>query len=226
MNNKLLIYQGGGYDGCMWEWNICTWNKEGKWTNIFSSGSMGFRNEKQALEFIKESHDDPYDLIDLDDQKQIDFVCDNYSLNVVAGLMKWFDENENYQPFYIVCRECKRKIFDPDNIEMIDYHGDGGIGIEVDSFICNECRSCGTCDICGYYYGGNYEFFENEHGELLCKNCREDSENEIKEMKKNTLKYEINPYDLNSGKRNITKPLTPKKSNPYSAGELRNRNKE
>lgn len=39
--NILCQYQGGGYDGCFWEWNYFYIDKQGGFHNIAASGRAG-----------------------------------------------------------------------------------------------------------------------------------------------------------------------------------------
>ena len=63
MKNKLMLYRGGGYSGCFWEWNYCFWDGNGEWFNIYSSGKDGIESEKAALEYA-ESIDYPNIIVD------------------------------------------------------------------------------------------------------------------------------------------------------------------
>lgn len=45
LKSVVVSYQGGGYDGCVWEWNYAFLDKEGGFHSIFSSGVFGCRDE-------------------------------------------------------------------------------------------------------------------------------------------------------------------------------------
>jgi len=44
----LVMYQGGGYDGCFWEWNFFAFDRDGKFFNIFTSGRDGVKTEDES----------------------------------------------------------------------------------------------------------------------------------------------------------------------------------
>lgn len=177
MKNKLLIYKGGGYDGCIWEYNMCYWNDKENWKDIFSSGYGGLKTEADAMEYLnnEKNNDSDYDIINLDDQIEIDNLCEDHSLNLIWGLIQWFNENEGESKFWVECKECNEKSYDPEEISYEDYHGNNGIGIEIDNFICHECRDQNSCIGCGEYFNSNeiefYEFYENENNEIFCEYC-------------------------------------------------------
>ena len=45
----LMQYKGGGYDGCMWEWNYCYWDNYGRWHDLYSSGYRAANTKEKAL---------------------------------------------------------------------------------------------------------------------------------------------------------------------------------
>lgn len=177
MKNKLLVYKGGGYDGCIWEYNMCYWNDKENWKDIYSSGYAGLKTKENAIEYLNndKNNGDDYDIIDLDNQDEIDNLCEHHSLNLIWDLVQWFNENEGESKFWIECKECNKKSYDPEEIKYEDYHGNGGIGIEIDNFICHECRSMNSCPNCHEYFSGNelknYGYYRNENDEIFCEYC-------------------------------------------------------
>ena len=45
----LIQYSGGGYDGCIWEWNLGLFDHLGRWHTIYSSGYAGISSTDEAL---------------------------------------------------------------------------------------------------------------------------------------------------------------------------------
>ena len=51
--NVLVQYDGGGYDGCIWEWNYFYIDTDGGFHDIASSGTGGIDNLKEAIELME-----------------------------------------------------------------------------------------------------------------------------------------------------------------------------
>ena len=99
MKDTLLVYRGGGYDGCIWEFNAALWDKHGKFHDIHSSGYAGlFRYrgsdhscvtatddaEQAALKLIELNGHDT-DTFDLTDEKEVTDFNKTYAVNFVHG---------------------------------------------------------------------------------------------------------------------------------------------
>lgn len=52
MKNLLVEYEGGGYDGCFWQYNYFMFDENGRFVNLFSTGYKGIDNEDQARRVI------------------------------------------------------------------------------------------------------------------------------------------------------------------------------
>lgn len=132
---KILIFKGGGYDGCIWEWNALFFeagrpdekqpavsgytgkeyletfkssNRTGIRNLLESDGSFLIRSWKHWLEFCKE-----------------------YNAGFVRNVAR-------HVQFEIPCEECKL-LTNPDEIFHDGYKGDGGIGISYSGLLCYEC---------------------------------------------------------------------------------------
>jgi hypothetical protein len=193
MKNTLMQYKGGGYDGCIWEWNYCYWDSEGKWHNLVASGYAGLKTEEKAKQFIADeikaeedfiinkfnakyhlSRNPEYFLIDLTNADQMEEFKEGSAITNVIGIMRKLIKSPHLTDevkvnMEIKCDLCHCKN-DPDEIipEPNNYHGDGGVGIEYEGKICLECCNMYSCSYCGEYYGKDYEEFD---GEGECENC-------------------------------------------------------
>lgn len=177
MKNILIEYQGGGYDGCVWEWNYCLVDKQGKFHDIVSSGYAGIDHKEQlitrmtnTLETLGESFH-VYNFSNPDDLKEF---AKNSNVHGVLGVAQWIDKNQpnisdNHIP--LICSCCGADV-DSEDIEFTpdDYQGDGGIGIQFNSLLCHDCNSMYSCGYCGDYYGEDYENFNDEG---YCEYCAE-----------------------------------------------------
>lgn len=54
LKNLLVEYEGGGYDGCFWQYNYFMFDDSGKFVNLFSSGYKGIETENQAMRVIRD----------------------------------------------------------------------------------------------------------------------------------------------------------------------------
>jgi len=52
--NVLVCYQGGGYDGCYWEWNFFYFNADREFVDIHSSGRDGITDPDDAYQRYRE----------------------------------------------------------------------------------------------------------------------------------------------------------------------------
>jgi hypothetical protein len=156
----LVFYQGGGYDGCIWEWNFFSFDKDGEFHNLFTSGCMGVKDDDMETVYNMinnpKAHKDEtsnsvyvYDLTK--DDCINEFQSEHNVPNVVSVVnhLNGGEYGEYSSELYFVCDVCEQKITEYG--EMEDYHGCGGIAITADTKICQECHSLRSCDYCGEY---------------------------------------------------------------------------
>jgi hypothetical protein len=167
MKNFLIQYKGGGYDGCIWEWNFFLYDNEGKFHNLMSTGSLGIKDEAQALKVVNNSY--PYDYgtkfgynLENDDginefQKENNEGIVVYIVNLVNKLYKknlmWWE-----------CDFCHKKVYDGGT--ACGYVEAGGIVLKATEKICDDCSIINCCSHCG-------EYFSNLNEDGICENCEE-----------------------------------------------------
>lgn len=158
--NILVQYEGGGYDGCVWEWNFFYIDPQGNFENIFASGCGGIKTQEAADELIKNgsnSFSNKLYIYHLDNREELKEFAKETNPALVQGVVRWFNNyNTEVQPF-AVCGECGGEIDDADEIHCEDWHGCGGIMSQPETLICSECYSIGSCGYCGEYYGEESE---------------------------------------------------------------------
>lgn len=137
MKNLLVQYQGGGYDGCIWEWNFFCLDKDGKFHDIYSSGVGAITIVCTALDLIRGNG--IFYVYDINCPTSLDEFAKEVNPAMVAMVMRWFFDNQNNE-VYALCSKCGNKIYDPDEIF-----------IEGDLVLCCECYSAGSCSYCGAY---------------------------------------------------------------------------
>ncbi len=190
-NNTLYQYQGGGYSGCYWEWNFFFVDKQGKFHDIFSSGSAGITDKVRA-NIVEDEGDLDFSYC-LDDPAQLDDFAKNVNGSLVIGVVNWFAEVLQIDGPYAVCKECGTKLSDLDDI------GTTGDGKDT---LCYDCHDLGTCELCCNYEGQEHiyssidlenppdflsefsddvlaELFDNTENQYRCEFCLQNTAQEI-----------------------------------------------
>ncbi|KKN71227.1 hypothetical protein LCGC14_0422700 [marine sediment metagenome] len=162
--NILVQYQGGGYDGCYWEWNYFYIDKQGTFHDIQSSGRKAVTSIENAKELFWANCSGTYiyDMSNKDDIKT--FSKETHPVHVF-GVLQWFNDNGNIE-FFAVCLACECGIDSCD--DMV---------IEDKDLFCVECYSSGGCPCCESYVGDTeiVEVNPDEHYDFsyICSDCKE-----------------------------------------------------
>jgi hypothetical protein len=173
MNNILVAYDGGGYDGCIWERNFffffngSFYSRDDKFENIFTSGHRGVKNVEQAVELLMK--DDPlYDirLYDFKTEKGIeDFQAHEpvpWAVEIVNLFADWREggetrHNKSLRKPWFKCSKTDKVCYGGSEEERdergyaVDWHGCGGIAQTSDVMVCGEYYQAHTCGYCGEY---------------------------------------------------------------------------
>ncbi len=146
-NNTIYQYEGGGYDGCVWEWNFFFIDKTSNFHDIFSSGRAGITDLETAKEKFTDDPDDFYTYC-IDSEKDLDELANEVNSQLVSGLVTWFADNQNNE-VYVICCECEEKLYDFDEATIDD-----------DDIRCDDCDGLGRCSCCGDYAGPDNIYYE------------------------------------------------------------------
>lgn len=150
--NTVVAYQGGGYDGCFWEWNYAFIDKDGNFHDIFSSGYKGIKDAEGLLEALNE--DKEIDTYDMGDEEERQRMCDSESVRNSLGIANWFAAHPELEvKVTLKCDRCGERV-EPEGCQADGFHGCGGIEIAADRIICPECYSMYSCWYCGEYTSG------------------------------------------------------------------------
>jgi len=179
--NILVQYQGGGYDGCFWEWNYFYIDKQGTFHNIQSSGRAGIDNKQDAEQLLES--DDTHYVYDLDNKQDIETFSRECNAVHITGVLQWFEDNpDTGVEFFAVCSACEGHIVSCDDITLENWHGCGGIMSTADTLICQECYCIGECPCCESYVGDtelkSVNPDEHHDYDFICADCKEDYDNE------------------------------------------------
>ena len=156
--NTLVQYQGGGYEGCFWQWNFAYFDKDGKFHCIVATGCKGCNTEKEMLAFLESARttgrrQEVY-LYDLDDEEDIKEFGVEANPDHAIGVAKWFAEKNIDVNFVTVCDDCG------ETVPVLECQGEGmrscgGVVYCHDKTICNSCHEAGSCPYCGDFVGAD-----------------------------------------------------------------------
>lgn len=174
--NILVQYSGGGYDGCIWEWNFFYIDEHGVFNDIYSSGCDGIDNKQDAIELIEQDESTTF-VYDMSNEQDIEtFSKENHAWNV-QRLCQWFEDyNSPCAEFFAVCSECGDQVNSDDLV------------MENETLRCYECHSIGTCPCCDDYVGDTeiVEVNPDEYYDFsyICSDCKEhhDSQRETESL--------------------------------------------
>lgn len=155
LKNLLVAYHGGGYDGCFWEWNFFSFDTDGVFHNIYTSGRMGIKTEEEAREIVN----NPEKVIggahvyDIATTEGIEDFAENHAVPHVVKIVDLLNQGEKfgkyYRRLYFICDECGEKVTGDGKME--DWHGCGGIEMTADTKLCEDCYMEGVCSECNEY---------------------------------------------------------------------------
>lgn len=148
MKNTFIQYQGGGYSGCFWEWNMGFFDSNENYHSIFHSGTAGCDTKDKIEHFIKRKDEGRDYFLYLMDKESIQDFIDNSNDGHVLGVAKWFHKHfpEFDNLFNWNCEECGRllPIYQTHNSS---YRGAGGLAIAYEGKICEDCECEETSDL-------------------------------------------------------------------------------
>lgn len=160
MSTVLIQYRGGGYSGCVWEWNYAVVTG-GNFYGVYSSGARAINSLDGLRMHLREDRQETTYVYNLNRERDWKEFVSETNAQGVLGVAKFLD-SENIPCFSsgrLDCPHCGRSTA-PDEMHLnpADYSGDGGVGVNFHSYICNECLAGGSCNHCGEFYGDDSEF--------------------------------------------------------------------
>ena len=157
----IISYRGGGYDGCLWEWNYSYYNGK-EWNHFISTGALGAKDDEDLQKRIQGTHD-VYKI-----PEDWDELLSNESKLCILRILPHLDEFG--MGIYVPCDICEQDVEDIHH--EVGWHGIGGIMSAPNMIICQDCYATYTCCECGEYYGPDHEF-DDQH---FCVYCSTDNE--------------------------------------------------
>lgn len=178
LREVVIQYKGGGYSGCFWEWNFFLVDHEGVTWDIHSSGRDGLDTDYKREDFLENPPDDDVFVYRIHEKADVDELNrENTAENVVCIVDQVnciYDEIlQKGRPLWVECDKCQHheKGSDqpmlPYHIELVDWHGCGGIASQAGGKLCRECYDWSCCSHCGEY--DPTDKHDNEEG--MCSYC-------------------------------------------------------
>lgn len=186
---KLIQYQGGGYDGCFWEWNYCLL-LDNKFIDLGSTGINGIKNKEQLIKYVRgkwSQFRNKYYTYDLNNPDSCQEFISETNLDHAAPVAARVNDVMGKTVMMLKCSYCE------DELEVSqraheeypqyfhdeqNYRGNGGVGIVYDHVICESCY-CNRCSKCDSIFHPDDEQVEDERGNSICEHCKpEESEDE------------------------------------------------
>jgi len=145
MENMLVQYKGGGYDGCIWEWNYGVFDAEGGFHVIFASGSRGCPTAEEMNDFIAKAGGGPlylcpmrdYYLYDIQDEEQLREFAQTSNEGHVQGVADYL-YNELGVEIVAECSRCGVE-YPARDMRPSGLTGAGGIAVQYTELLCVDC---------------------------------------------------------------------------------------
>lgn len=171
--NTLVQYEGGGYEGCWWEWNFAYITPDSQFVNLACSGRNGCETLEKLEAYYQRTCVDTgcftsgkFFLYDLSDKKSLTEVPDELNVDHLVGVANELKKAGYPVDFQPECSECESR-FSIEGAAPNAVGGDGGIHMSHREIICEECQGSYTCCACGEYVGSD----GMTKGSRSCKYC-------------------------------------------------------
>lgn len=144
LRNVLVMYEGGGYEGCWNEKNYAYFDQHGQFHSIAASGYKGCPTLEKFQERGVLNHQET-DLYRLNKRSEIERFGREAPISHLIGCAKWFAENGPDVVLTVECDSCGLTV--PVMRTTGDgCHGIGGIRYQYDRIICENCECEGEED--------------------------------------------------------------------------------
>jgi hypothetical protein len=154
MKNKLMVYQGGGYDGCFWEWNAGYFDDEGQWRSLRASGHAGIKDHDldKALAMAKQlkAGTEKGDLIPLSAVKKLRAFNESYAPQLVVHVVEALHGELTDCKAVVTCDDCGEIIPADElgSVRFVDFRSNGGCSYNPTKKLCDDCFNGKVCQDC------------------------------------------------------------------------------
>ncbi len=130
--NSLVAYKGGGYDGCIWEWNYVFIDEKGEFHDIYSSGVAGCKTYDKLKKLYAE-HPEDFDIYELRLKRERKRLAAELPISHLLGVAKVI-------PYVILakCDGCGNE-FDVRQMRGDGVRSEGGTHMQFISLVCEVC---------------------------------------------------------------------------------------
>lgn len=135
--NTIVQYKGGGYDGCIEEWNYAWIDFDGEFHDIYSSGVFGCNTLTKLQAAYKERPRD-FDLYPLDKEGEPERFGRETPLTHLLGVARFLVQF--HQTIPCKCDDCG-ETFDADEMIGVDPKGIGGAESQYRGVVCENCAA-------------------------------------------------------------------------------------
>ena len=173
-----MEYQGGGYEGCFWEWNYAFIDSKGQFHDIFSSGYKGCKTAEALTAYMADAdakpspHGASYDTYKVTNKTELHRFADSAPVDGLCRVAQWFSENQPILrlAFEPKCSACHQR-FNVLGGTPEGLHGVGGIAYAHGEIVCEDCHSRYSCPDCNEYYGPGYKGWKDTEDGRSCEYC-------------------------------------------------------
>ena len=163
-DHTLVLYKGGGYDGCLWEWNAAVFDGATTFHNLLSSGRNGCETEdelKARIKFIDGTGQrNAYYAYRIDCDECWEEFIDNHSKPVIVATINKLVERGFVAMMdrFVQCTICGETNARANCITMHAAPADDQLwySCDYDEFVCDECYTAGHCDVCDAFNVGDH----------------------------------------------------------------------
>ena len=169
MRNLLVMYKGGGYSGCVWEWSFCFWDDNGEWHDLYSSGAGAIETYIAMFMALAEDDSNINYVVNLTNEKDIAYWTKEFNASLVLNIAKVLNDDYDYA-IELPCKDCGH-LTEPEDMHYVDKY----------TLVCGECISLGSCTACNDFVGEDKlhhlpEYIYDEGP--VCEFCKDHFENE------------------------------------------------
>ncbi len=151
----LVIYKGGGYDGCIWEYNafLASFSK-GRFTsfaNLFASGYDGIETIEQANAMFANKSWRKTNFsyfVKIGDTRKVKRIVEEIAPSFLVPVFHEANKIITDDVFFLLCDSCGCEIYHDASLE--DVHGCG-----ANNVYCEDCHSMHSCGYCGKFHDEN-----------------------------------------------------------------------
>ncbi len=141
MDKHILVkYAGGGYEGCVWEWNYFVIDRQGVFHNIVVTGRNGIETEEAVEEGLDGTE---HYIYQLDCEEAIDVFQSRSNAGHVIGVSiaveRLIENGVDVERIFWRCDDCGEKFYGAGCLSGLE--SCGGIAMNYTEKKCDDCEA-------------------------------------------------------------------------------------